>query len=701
MLAFGEFINPALLWLAAGALVPIVIHLAMRSKPKQTPFPAVRFIMASYRQTSAHFRLRQLLLLMMRIAALVFFALVLARPWTKGDASENLTQAKTTLTAVILLDNSYSMGAHVGDATAFENAKQMALAALDVMNDDSRICLLLVADTPVPVMADFKHAFDLGAVRDKIRTAELSARKTDCTAAVNQAIKMLEGVHGVGKSIFLFTDLTANSWPERPASIADDIAVHIIDARPEEISNAAVIRVQPPADAAPGVPLEIAAEVLNAGRERKVELLINGERRAVRNTGIRLIETVHLTAATPRSAENFGVVAIDADALDIDNTWYFTFRNAPRSRIILVNGAPSALARRDELYFLRIALAPSGLASEQLFELVEVSPEKLETSELDADVVALGNAPPLSVSAWTKLRHFVSTGRGLVILGGDNIVPQSFEPALGELPLLPCNISDAVEPQNGTRLEQGKLAHPMLRVFRDGRNGDLAAAKFSKHLALVPNNQGEIVLRFESGAPAVVAGGYGTGRVIVFASTCDMDWTDLPREIPFVVLMNEMMKFAAGGAADSNDVRVGDSPSLKVDNATEVSAAQMRRLPDGKPDDMTRHLDVRRARLDLPAIDSPGIYEVTLKRASGAEERRLFAANLDTSESDVRKLSDDEVKALSPARPIFISKSEEQLLASISRGEIMSELTSHLAGIVLAVLLVEMYLSNHMRARAS
>jgi len=39
------------------------------------------------------------------------------------------------------------------------------------------------------------------------------------------------------------------------------------------------------------------------------------------------------------------------------------------------------------------------------------------------------------------------------------------------------------------------------------------------------------------------------------------------------------------------------------------------------------------------------------------------------------------------------------LLDLISRSESVSELTSHLAGIVLAVLLAEMYLSNRLRAR--
>ena len=54
---------------------------------------------------------------------------------------------------------------------------------------------------------------------------------------------------------------------------------------------------------------------------------------------------------------------------------------------------------------------------------------------------------------------------------------------------------------------------------------------------------------------------------------------------------------------------------------------------------------------------------------------------------------------MSRTRPVKIARDAPALLDLISRSEYFSELTSHLAGIVLAVLLGEMYLSNRLRTR--
>src|SRR5215218_9948498 len=82
MPAFGGFVNGALLWGAALAAVPLIIHLLNRQRHKPMPWAAMRFVLAAYRKTRRRVQMENLLLLLLRMAAVALLAFALARPFT-------------------------------------------------------------------------------------------------------------------------------------------------------------------------------------------------------------------------------------------------------------------------------------------------------------------------------------------------------------------------------------------------------------------------------------------------------------------------------------------------------------------------------------------------------------------------------------------------------------------------------------------
>jgi hypothetical protein len=707
---FDGFYNPALQWLVLGALAPIIIHLATRSRPKPTPFPALRFLLASHRRSSAKFKIKQLLLLLLRVLALAMFAYVVARPRAEGTAA-TVTRARTTVTAVILLDNSYSMAYEVEGVSRFDKARELALATVDTFElGESRGCLLLVNDGPQPVIADFEHAYDLDSLKEAIQNAKLSHRGTNCAAAVGEAVRMLKEVNGVRKSVFLFTDLTQPSWPTPvPAEAkAKDVTVFVIDVGVPETHNPAVLRIKAPTTAAPGNPFEVRALVDAQGAAgRQIELYVDGEKRSQKPANAHRVDDVQLVGSTRSPApEHWGRIELTgSDAIESDNAQYFPFRSRPTPRVVVVNGSPSGVARRDELFFLRIALAPSGLGQAPPVELIELNPGELDAQKLPAaDALILCNVGSLSTAGWTKLRHFVSTGHALIVFGGDKVQPGNYEPlARGETPLLPCGIGPAVSPPEPMHIEPGDLKHPILRQWRGGRNGNLAEPKFTRYHKLTLNKGAERVLGFRNDEPALVAGRYGSGRVLVFASTADVDWNDLPVTPPlYPVLLHESVSVLTAGREQRRDIRVGGAPAVRIPRPKTARRVTLKRLPDGAEHDVTARLDVHSGDLALEPVERPGVYRLGIDRTTGTGPDELFfAANLDTAESNVARLQggDDAVKSLVPNTDVKIARKKDELLDQISRSESIAELTSHVAGIMLAVLLAEMYLSNHMRER--
>src|SRR5262245_33081350 len=91
---------------AAGASIPLALHFFYRSRFRNVPWAAMKFLLAALEQTSRRLKFQELLLLLLRIAVMALIALAMARPTLsagpgRGDAVD----------AVLVIDRSMSMSA--------------------------------------------------------------------------------------------------------------------------------------------------------------------------------------------------------------------------------------------------------------------------------------------------------------------------------------------------------------------------------------------------------------------------------------------------------------------------------------------------------------------------------------------------------------------------------------------------------------
>ena len=63
---YVTFLSPALLIGLIATVLPLIIHLLLRRKPKRVIFPSLEFILKSHRKTARRFKIRQLLLMLSR-----------------------------------------------------------------------------------------------------------------------------------------------------------------------------------------------------------------------------------------------------------------------------------------------------------------------------------------------------------------------------------------------------------------------------------------------------------------------------------------------------------------------------------------------------------------------------------------------------------------------------------------------------------
>ena len=135
-----SFLTPLFL-LALGALaVPVLVHLTQRERKSVVQFPSLMFLRKIPYESVQKRRIRDWLLLMLRLTALALIVAAFARPFLRG--SELSAAPGGARDIVVLLDRSYSMG--YGDT--WQRAQQAAAQTLSSTTPADRISVVLFAD---------------------------------------------------------------------------------------------------------------------------------------------------------------------------------------------------------------------------------------------------------------------------------------------------------------------------------------------------------------------------------------------------------------------------------------------------------------------------------------------------------------------------------------------------------------------------
>ena len=143
------FINPVFLLGVAAASLPVIIHLLTRRRYKRVRWAAMEFLLRAYKKTHRRLRLENILVLLLRVAAVALFAVALARPVLHQTTVLAELGEKNRM-VFLVVDSSYSMGLQRGEATPFDKAKRIAsdiLATLDPGSDSAS--LILASSMPV------------------------------------------------------------------------------------------------------------------------------------------------------------------------------------------------------------------------------------------------------------------------------------------------------------------------------------------------------------------------------------------------------------------------------------------------------------------------------------------------------------------------------------------------------------------------
>lgn len=655
-----EFLAPIMLVGLAGAAVPIAIHLIGRRRARVVRFAAMDFLLGSDRKVARYLRLREILLLIARVLAIVAIPLALAKPFTSCAADGPVVE-RGPQAAAIVIDNSLASSYELGGRRLLDRARDRAKTALDQMGPEAEVVVLTAAEgAGAPEELTLDHV----ALRRAIDSVEMVPRPLDATTALRRAAELLQGSEQPRRHVYLLTTGPARALAlrELPWDPATGPALTVIDVSDgAALDNAAVVDLQVRPDPAAGSRgVRVTAEIANFGAravdDRAIELRIDGQ--VVARGAVSLVpgerRTKELTASLPEGARFADVVVeLAPDALPLDDRRYVRAELRERVRALLVNGDPRTVRHEDELFYLEAALRPGDRdESGVTFETTTV--DELARAELDDyDVIVLANARALPAAMVARLDAWVRTGGGLWITTGDNVEADAYNATMR--PLLPQELRDPVEvaygatgdERRGRALRLAKLErdHPVFAVFAEDARG-LREARFDTVTFLGPTTRTEdrrVLARFSNGGAALVEARSGEGRLLLYTSSIDRAWNDLAIHPGFLPLTQRATRYLARKQDDRRaaQVVVGRRHTLAV-------TADLERIEVAAPDGSTVVIEGERvrgkSRVGYGDTNLPGIYTVLVTPEDGkprALPEAAFAVNLAADASDLRAIAAD------------------------------------------------------------
>jgi len=686
------FLNPLLLFGLLAVSVPIIIHLLNRRKFQKVVWAAMRFIQTSVEKNQRRMRVEDMILLALRCLLLVLLALALARPAFKNSGADFLGQSKVT--AVLILDNSASMGMSDGTATRFEKAKKAAEQSLETMPSGSATAVLLASDIANGVIPE--PTFDLNLARKAIREAPLTDRASDLLPSVQRALDTLKPRLGLRKEIYLITDGQLAGWKQmteiqKLLEVSQrDIRSHIVLVSEHEERNLAVTDLRNASGLVPvNQPVRFEARVSNLGREAvsniRVSLSADNEPPSDEFTIDSLppggSKSVSLFVKLRAEGFHSIVARIPEDRLPADDKRTLAVRAIKEVRVLLVDGDPGNEPRDSEVFFLRHALIPVP-ASEQpnyFIKTTRLTAPEFPTARLDDfDAVVLANVASFADPVAKSLEQYVRRGGGLMVFLGDKITTAFYNEQLaGKHRLLPATLvtgrGNAEQDVDFFTIQDRGLDHSIVSLWNDPNAGTLSSVRFYRAYDLLPfpgvpasstartnadqravleagapDEAGppQIIAKFSHGAPAIIERTYGLGRVVMFASTADTAWNDFPVRPSFVPLIHRTLGAMVQRQDEGLNVRVGQKFTRRL--ASELLDKEARVF---KPRQTDALLEQRRIEmvngwptLQYDGTDLSGIYEVAVGETRGALR---FAAQPDAGESSLDELSSEQKKLLS------------------------------------------------------
>ena len=445
------FLQPWLLLALPLVALPVIIHLINQQRFQSVQWAAMMFLLSAKAISRGYTRLRQWLIMLLRMAAVAAAILAISRPLSQGWLA--VVGGDRASAAIVLLDRSPSMSqaSAAGGESKLTTARRQVAAALETLGASRVVLVDSVSCTPQ----------ELSSPRgiENVSEAAPAAAAADLPLMLQAACDQIGASKSAASTIWICSDQRANDWKvsdgawsaireavaKVPQSVrltllgytepaADNLAVRVTRAALEPRGKAwellldIAIRRQ-----AGGGPARVPVQIELGPARSTVEVELTGTesmltRHAIAIDAAALAQTATMAGSAEGDRESaqangWGRVSIPTDSNLADNDFYVAFGTPPIRRTLVVTEDSQAGVQTKRTLELIAGIPPDKLlraATEA------VAAEAVADMPLDDVALILWQAALPEAGAADAVNRFVARGGQVIFLPPESPTTTAF-----------------------------------------------------------------------------------------------------------------------------------------------------------------------------------------------------------------------------------------------------------------------------------
>ena len=621
-----QFLYPAFLLALLALAIPLIIHLFYFRRFKKVYFTNVRFLKEVKEETSARRRLRNLLVMLMRMLAIAALVFAFAQLFIPKKDSE-VKQGEKAVS--VFIDNSFSMKAESQDVALLDKAKQRAREIVQAYTPEDRFQILTHdlegrhqhllskedALTLIDEVQESPAVQPLSRILSRQKQALTSGESEQHTAYIVSDFQRNICDFSNFKDTTLQTFLVPlQAVQERNISI--DSCYFVAPAQVINQTNTLIIQLTNHSD--------------QGAENIRLAMQHEGQEKPIGNLSIPAGETVFDTAniTVLRSGWHEVILQITDYPIQFDDKYYLTFHVAEQINVLSINKQTSN------------KYVDAALKGISYFNLTNLGNQNLDYSKFpDYQLIIVNDLDVISSGLTSELQQYVQNGGNILVFPGDKANLDSYA---GFLRSFRANTLGKFDKQK--RAVSGINTEEF--IFKDVFEGSRRNLKLPATLANYPisgfnRGAGEVLLRYRDGDAFMTKYQYEQGHLYLCAAPLNEDYSDLVRNAEVFVPM--LYKMALSKAQnDKIAYIIGTDELLETENRS-TGAESLYRLR-GKPGEFIperRNLG-NKVLLNLNnMVKESGVYDLLLK---DNEPMHKYAFNYNRRESSQDYFSSDDLK---------------------------------------------------------
>ncbi len=526
-----SFIYPSFLWALLAIAIPIIIHLFHFRRFKTIYFTNVKFLKEVKEQTSNRQKIRNILVLISRILAIIFLVFAFAQPYFAKKGNNSQIGNKDIS---IYFDNSFSMSAESEDVRLLEKARARAEEIIAAYGPNDKIQILT---------ADFEGRDQRLISKDdalaRIREVKASYNVKDISKVINRQKQALKTGTNRLKELYIISDFQKNATDLN--LYRDSIfRLNLIPLQSIQNKNIAIDSAwfQSPVQSL-NQPNGLIVKVRNTSNldveNIRLSLTLNGELRPGGTLQIApkavVYDTMNVTITKTGWYE--AKLNVTDHPIEFDNDYYFTFNVKEKVNILEIhNGTANRFVQ-------------ASFKNNDYFVVNNSSVGQLDFSKFkENDLLILSDLKTISSGLASELKNYIDAGGNVVVFPGK-------ESVLNEYNSFFSNISVN---EYGTLDKRDRLVsyinfqdYVFFDVFEDKKdNLKLPSTKANYKITQKASASEEVLLRYRDGGTFMGKYNIGKGNLFMCAAPLDSDFSDLVKNGEIFVPMLYRMALSTG-----------------------------------------------------------------------------------------------------------------------------------------------------------